>query len=492
MADAGPSGDGRHLADGRPPADGRPAGDARRPGDARVPGEGGSGPISCPAIPAGATVGLVARSAADSFDGYTLLAPLSSTTTYLIDPCGREVHRWSGTYLPGNAVYLLENGNLLRTGQVPTAVKGRFETGGSGGIVQEIDWGGKLVWEYRHATDTYHSHHDARRLPSGNTLIVSWEYKTRDQAIAAGRDPAKVTQSGLWPDYVFEIRPGGASGGTIVWEWHSWDHLVQNVAPAKQNYGTVAEHPERIDVNFSTAKPDFMHVNAVDYDAELDQVMLSSRELSEVWILDHGTTTAEAASTRSGKRGQGGDLLFRLGNQQSYGAGTVADQLFFGQHNAQWIASGLAGAGHLLVFNNGNGRLAGKYSSINEIVLPLDGAGNFPPRPAAGSPWGTLVETWTYVASPPTTFYSDHISGVQRLPGGNTLICSGVNGWIFEVTPSGKLVWQYYNPVTSTGPVTQGTPRDGLKNSVFRAYRYASSYAGLTGRTLTPGEPIER
>src|SRR5207237_3318095 len=110
------------------------------------------------------------------------------------------------------------------------------------------------------------------------------------------------------------------------------------------------------------------HINAVAYHPEFDQIMVSVHGFSEFWILDHGTTTAEAAGHKGGKYGKGGDLLYRWGNPQAYRAGKAADQQLFGQHNAHWIPKGLGGAGHVLVFNNGLGRKDGSYSSVDEII----------------------------------------------------------------------------------------------------------------------------
>ena len=83
------------------------------------------------------------------------------------------------------------------------------------------------------------------------------------------------------------------------------------------------------------------------------------------------------------------------------------------------------------------------------------------------------------------------MGGAQRLPNGNTLICSSLEGTFIEIDATGEIVWRYVNPVTSTGPVAQGTIPGG-GNVVFRAWRYAPGYAGLSGRDLTPGEYIER
>ena len=189
----------------------------------------------------------------------------------------------------------------------------------------------------------------------------------------------------------------------------------------------------------------------------------------------------------------GGDLLYRWGNPRAYRAGEPTDQVFFGQHDAQWIAEGLAGAGNILVFNNGMNRPAGKYSTVDELTPPLSGY-NY--SLAAGQAYGPSALAWTYVAPTPTDFYSSNISGAHRLPNGNTIVCSGASGTLFEVTDDGEVVWEYINPVTQGGPLTQGEPLPkngpGASNPVFRAYRFAPDYAGLAGHDLTPGDYIEK
>ena len=406
----------------------------------------------------------------DSAGGYTLVTTVGSSNAYLIDGKGRVAHAWETDGLPGQAAYLLENGHLLRTGSVGAGGNGRFGGGGSGGAVEEYGWDGELVWRFEYGGEDHLLHHGIAPLPNGNVLMIAWEYRSRDEAIAAGRDPGLVGEEGMWPDHVIEVEPVLPEGGRIVWAWHVWDHLVQEADPAKANYGRVAEHPERIHINpanwvgkLSDAQreelealgyldggldagadrrdvhPDWNHTNCVAYNAELDQIALSVLGLNEVWIIDHGTTTAEAAGSTGGRYGKGGDLLYRFGSPAVWGGG--GEQLLFAQHDAHWIPRGLAGAGRLLVFNNGRGRKEGDYSTVDEFVLPVseagvyerDGAGGFVPPRAA----------WSYAAPEKASFYSPNISSAQRLANGNTLICSGAQGRLFEVTPEAEVAWEY-------------------------------------------------
>ena len=187
-----------------------------------------------------------------------------------------------------------------------------------------------------------------------------------------------------------------------------------------------------------------MHVNAVAYNAELDQIALSSPSFHEIWIIDHSTTKEEAKGHTGGRWGKGGDILYRWGNPRAYRNGTSLDQRLFGQHNIQWIAKGLSGEGHLLVFNNGGGRKPVEYSSVDEFVPPTDKDGNYI-RPKRG-PFGPAKPLWSYTAPNKKDFYSWFISGAQRLPNGNTLINSGAVGIVFEVTPEKETVWKFVQP----------------------------------------------
>ena len=80
--------------------------------------------------------------------------------------------------------------------------------------------------------------------------------------------------------------------------------------------------------------------------------MLSSRNRSEVYIVDHSTTTDEASSNSGGTYGKGCDFLYRWGNPQNYDRGSDNDQILRGQHSAIWIPENFPGEGNILLFNN--------------------------------------------------------------------------------------------------------------------------------------------
>jgi hypothetical protein len=406
------------------------------------------------------TIGLFVND--DPSPGYTLFSPIGTETTYLINNDGLLVNSWTGPTRPGLMAYLTPNGTLMRTGRVNP---GSFPTAsGAAGILEEYDWDGNLIWEYEYFSPTFLSHHDVEQMPNGNWLIIAWDLMTVADAILEGKAPL---------------------GGTIVWEWHARDHLVQEFDVTKNNFGFISGSPELIDFNYSERR-DLIHANGIDYNADLDQIVISAHAYSELWVIDHSTTTAEAAGHTGGNSGMGGDLMYRWGNPLTYQQGLAADQQLFTQHDTQWIDPGLPGAGNMLVFNN-NPDGPVNFSNVLEIVPPVDMNGNYPLAPSSAH--GPASELWKYEAVPPEDFYGSNTSGAFRLPNNNTLITVGPMGRMFEVETDGTLTWEYQNPATGPGILTQG---DALSNSgVFKARRYAPDYPGFAGKDLTPGDPIE-
>lgn len=430
------------------------------------------------------TVGLIINEP-ESAVGYTLF--MGDTTAYLIDYLGREVYAWKLNDMVLTPVKLLKNGNLMGIER-----KQNF--------LVEVDPTGRIVWEYGHRL---YLHHDFVLLPDGNVLVLSRETMTPEKAVAVGADPDYLTPQGMEYDRLLEVRPTGPNGGEIVWEWSPLDHIIQDRDPDKDNYGAIAEHPERIDVNYNLQQlymrgeysEDWLHTNAIDYHPVLDQIMLSARNYGELWIIDHATTTAETA-------GQKGDLLYRWGNPRAYAAGGLEDQHLFSAHHTQWIKPGLPGEGNILIFNNGI-EFEGferHYSSVDEIVPPAFNDGGYQREP--GGAFGPAQPIWTYTAKNPADFYAHIFSGTQRLPNGNTLITDGIKGTFFQVTPDGKTVWKYISPILGDStilyqgdevPIRHGqtitTPYGSLyslQNWLYRTEWYPPGYPGLQGLDLTP------
>ncbi|MDH4474246.1 MAG: aryl-sulfate sulfotransferase [Fluviicola sp.] len=431
------------------------------------------------------TVGLTQYDT-ENLDGYVLFSPMTSTGTYLIDKCGEKVHEWTtSSYRPGLSSYLLEDGSLMRSGILDNP---NFDEGGSGGIIEKFDWNGNLVWSYTLSDDDMCQHHDFTVLPNGNILVIVWDRYTSAEAIANGKNTS-YANSHLWSEKIVELQPVGANSATIVWEWKLWDHLVQDFDNTKPNFGVVADEPGLVDLNYFPGQPtsvDWIHLNSIDYNAELDQLLVSSHTLNEIWVIDHSTSTVEASGHTGGNSNKGGDLLYRWGNPQTYDRGNPTTKVFYGQHHASWIPQGYPNAGKIIVFNNGLNR-PGTYSSIDMIETPIDASQDYPID--ASSAFLPTSLFWTYTAPTPSDFYSSNISGVYPLSNGSFLIASGANGTFFEINSAEETVWEYINPVTQSGILTQGDAASN--NVVFRCNFYPTTFAGFDGHILTPLGEIE-
>lgn len=428
------------------------------------------------------TVGLF-KYDSTAFDGYTLLTPFSSKNTYLLNNCGHVVNTWISDYRPGALAYLKPNGNLIRAAQVENEEFGA--AGGNGGRIEEHDWDGNLVWHINLSTDSFSQHHDFEVMPNGNILVLIWKYVPSSEALAAGRD-IHTALEGIWQESIWELEPQKDSGATVVWHWDAMDHVVQDRDSAKPNFGAISKHPELLDLNspFLGDNKDWLHFNSVDYNAELDQVMISCHAFSEIYIIDHSTTTGESGGHFGGNHNKGGDILYRYGNPQVYGRGTASNQVSFKQHDAQWIPKGYPNAGKVVFFNNGGQRV---YSSIDVFAPTTHPDGKYLIDGTA--PFGPSNYEWSYTAPTQSDFFSVNMSGVHPLSNGNFLICESTKGHLFEIDKNKNTVWDYVNPVTLFGPIKQGNRAAG--NQVFRGYRYGVDFSGFKNKKIIEGDRIE-
>ena len=431
------------------------------------------------------TVGVISIDNTKAYEGYNLFFPHNNNTVYLVDNCGEVVHSWIGDedYRPGNMVYLQENGDLLKCSRFFNPTLDSIWAGGGGELVELLDWDGNVKWSFRLKDEFDRLHHDIAPMPNGNVLMIAWELKTFEESLQAGRDPAKMSQQKVWPDYVLEYNP---TLDSIVWEWHAWDHLIQNFEETKDNFGVVNEHPELIDLNYDTHEghPDWLHSNSIDYNEELDQILLSVPHFDEIWIIDHSTTTEEAKGHIGGKGGKGGDLLFRWGNPAAY-QGVGPQQVFFA-HDAQWIDDFVTEETpyykEILIFNN---RVGANYSTVNVLRPDYNSAtGQYETR----EDLSFLPNSFALTVTHPDTFslFSSGLSSAQLLPNKNMLILSGRPGTAFEINPATKeVVWEYKIPLRGGAPVAQGEELALNQNITFRLKRYPLDYAAFNGRDLS-------
>ena len=385
---------------------------------------------------------------AQDFNGYALYANQNQNNAYLIDDEGDIAKSWS---LPSSANYacaLDDNVNFV----YGAVNQGNTLNGAAvGGKVVSIDSNNDIVWEFTYSSSTYVSHHDICLMPNGNVLLIAWEVKS-----AAEMEQAGYSSSGSkWPDHIVEVQQNG-NGGQVIWEWHMWDHFVQDHDASKDNYGVVADHPELFDMNLVTGGGgppggggDWFHVNGIDYNPELDQIVFSSRHLSEIYVIDHSTTTSEAATHAGGNAGMGGDILYRWGNPGNYDApgSTIIPAA---THDARWVKAGRPNAGYIQIFNNeGNNG----HSVVDAFNPPLNGY-NYDLTA------GQAYLPATYDLRHECLEDSDGQSSSDRMSNGNVFI-NVADEYMYEVDDQDNVVWQY-----AAGPK--------------KAFRYECDHPGLT------------
>ncbi len=451
-----------------------------------------------------------------AFNGYTLFA--AHGRTYLVDMQGNLVHTWNfGT-----------NPKLQPDGHIVDAAKD--DPSGFGGFV-ELDWDGNTVWQYNETRADYAPHHDFlrifnKKLGANTTMYIANRTITQSQALAAGADPKNGPYDGAQVDAIVEVD----MSGKIVWEWWFFDHMVQDDNASWGNYvgagKTVAAAPGRLDVNLAgrPLRKDWLHCNSMDYNADLDQVVINAVG-GEFYVIDHGGTfvAGDPAASIAAAASSKGDFLYRFGDPAIYKQGdppsisenwnnvSAGHKQIGAAHGVSWIGPGLPGAGHFLIFDNGQYMFERTWQSYG---VEIDGyaaanktsTGHYVNPPEAG--YTTVVPdkdthkpqkfqsnqiVWRWGTQSPSGMAS-HIGGnAQRLPNGNTLLCADTEGHFLEITADGKLAWEYISPVVKgADPVAVMQDALPMTLSVFRAYRFAADDPAFAGRVLVPEGPIAK
>ena len=423
-------------------------------------------------------------------DGYIFFSPNDYTDSYLIDNCGFLVNVWDRFQEPGLSCHLTPSGLMLRTNKVNQP---EFFQASTGGNLELVDWNNNTIWSADFNEREYIQHHDAVLMPNGNIIYLGWERINEEEQIALGRDPNRVSRPNLWGEFVQEVRPIGNSNYEVVWEWRLKDHFIQDFSASAPNYGVIRDDIGKVDINYlgpaNFSDDDWWHCNALDYNPELDQILINSRSNGEMWIIDHSTTTAQASGTTGGNSNKGGELLFRWGNPEAYNRGFRSDLRMYGSHGNYWIPEGYPNAGKIMYFNNGDERPEGYYSTV-EVVGPVFENGEY--QKNSNNRYYPLEPEIIYQASPnPFDFMSRYLSNAKQLSTGNVFINEGGNGRLFEVDSDGNIVWQYLSPVDFSGPNQQGDFISSWSRDIFRAYKYEPDFPGFDGVDLSSGELIE-
>jgi hypothetical protein len=448
--------------------------------------------------------------ATKTYTGYTLFGTRGKS--YLIDMEGHVVHMWN----LGTNPRFTDNGNLL------DAVGGNPSNQNTW---QELDWDGNIVWQYSESRTNYHGHHDFAKiynpkLGDSTFIYIANKDLTSQQCLDAGCNTAN-TYTNPQADAIVEVD----RQGNVIWEWWFFDHVVQDMYSSKPTYGVIANTPGKINLNLAgmQVQSDWLHCNSLDYNQELDLIVINSVH-GEFYVIDHGNTfTANDASGSIALAASSlGDFKYRFGDPAKYNKGnppsvltnweksTTGHKQIGGAHDIQWIKPGLPGAGNFLIFNNAenlfeltpqsyifeiNPYLNSSGTNTGSFVNPPDAGYNIVPAANAN----LMKEkknmskqiVWMYSSKNNTSFYSTIGSSAQRLPNGNTFICSMNDGHFFEVSPSDtSIVWEYINPMTRDGIKRVKTDNYPTYNGVFRAYRYTSDHPALQGHDLTPGNTM--
>ena len=420
-----------------------------------------------------------------AFDGYifysthdTNNARTVGKTTWLLNASFQPVHRWDSDHHAHEGVgpYLLENGLVVRPFSKENWLYMENFYVASFTSLEIIDWEGNQLWEFDYCTPKRHCmHHDIEPMPNGNILLIVNDFKTHEEAEAIGFRP--LNDRAIAFQRIIEIEPNLQDGSTrIVWEWDVLDHIVQDVYPDRPNYGKPSEHPGKIDVNYVGKSTKFIpgsvfHFNAISYNEERDQILVSNFGTNEIFIIDHSTSVTEARSDQGGASGKGGDLIYRWGNPHAYGMAGIESRQLFKQHDAAWIPQGIPGKGDISVFNNGVNREPAHTAYI-EIKLPQFSDSNY--QRAVNAPFGPpspAYEFSAFAGDEPEVFFAPFMSGARRLPNGNIFGNSGIVSGIFEVTDEGE-------EVLRTVP--------GSRSTFYRAYKFPKDYSAFENRDLIP------
>ncbi|HME41732.1 MAG TPA: hypothetical protein VKF36_01490 [Syntrophorhabdales bacterium] len=407
------------------------------------------------------------------WNGYTLLAKLIAVkpgeepTDYnapLIDMNGNVVHEWKNVI--GYPVKLLPGGRLM----------GGLHKPGRAGIdadaVAQFDFDGNIEWQWDKAEEVQvkgpdgklkkiwvaRQHHDFQREPNPVGYYAPGQdaYVDKGRTLILGRGVNAVTSGkdykwGEDHERIMEVD----WQGNIVWDFHGKDHKDDGVSrPDGGAWGGNAASwvgPNK----WYDAGDERFHPDNIIMDNLTDVIWIFSKKTGKVtWQVGPDYSKYPQLAKLGVDRKE---FLGRTG-------GFVGGML----HNAHMIPKGLPGEGNILVFNNGLPySLVTEFNPVTlEVVWEYGG-------PALG--YGESHSLAHYFSSP-------SISSAQRLPNGNTMICEGDGGRIFEVTKELETVWEYIYPVYHW-PGLGGVHREHKQlkkvtytNAVYRAYRYPYSY----------------
>lgn len=481
-----------------------------------------------------------------STPGYNLFSPFRGTSVYLMDNAGHLINEWRepSQYASGANMFLTPQGTLVRTVQSGPNASPFGAGAGIGGLIREYDWDGNVIWEYPMKTLGATSHHTMILLPNGNFLVTAYSRQNCKGAFICPQ--IDVPEEGIEKDYfqsekLIEIKPNRETGTTeVVWEWNLADHLLPLDADAAANphlWGGIGTGGGPGDPRLTP------NINHIDYNAELNQILLSCNSCDELWVIEKAPSTEAAAKNTGGFHGKGGGFIYRYGNRYNYGTAAITDKKIDMQHGARFIKPSdefgwqLRGKrsdkharknrhkrAHNIIFYN-NGFSTEDERAYTEIKPLRDRKGRY------------MLQDGVFEPSHPTRAFgnlgSPFMGSVQALPNGHTIINAGVGGTgiqgiagfpppgletgfpiggatAIELDKHGHEVWRFVNPLYSLnqGNVAGLNNRttDGIigadcpvvanwnagfgppapTNWMFRMMRYSTDFEGFQGKDMWP------
>lgn len=350
------------------------------------------------ALPIAAILLAAGHSLAGVVPGYTLVPATNATN--LLDSTGKSVKSWT---VGGYTAYLLDNGHLVgQSGNGSAAAAGYTSLVQRNGTTVVNSW------------SVAGMHHGHWIMPNGNWLAIVGVKINPKTALASVGYTGTLTS--IWDERIQEYNPVTTA---VVWEWKASDHMS----------GT--NNPRKINPNlFKSSDP--LHVNSVSYDPSRDLVVMSSHYLNEIFVVDHSTTTAQAASETGGTYGQGGDILFRWGAPKNYGGTTATSSNVI--HGGTVVQPGLPGAGNFMFFGNSDNAV--KHSRVYEVKgIPSDTGWVLGSNGEFSS---ELLWDWYHTSGKFES--SGHFGYGQRLANGNTFITFSQNRVLAEVDSNGTFL----------------------------------------------------
>lgn len=370
--------------------------------------------------------------------GYTLI-PVGSTTI-LTDESGKTVKSWTKG---GYNAYLTNSGTLLcQTGSGNAPATGYASLVEMDGTTQKDN-----------ALTNSGLHHGHWLMPNGHWLgTVAVKINPKTALASAGYTG---TMTSVWDERIQEWDPVSK---TVVWEWKASDHTS----------GT--NHPRKINSNKLFTSSDPVHINSVVYDSARDLVVMSSHYFNELLVVDHSTTTAQAATSAGGKYGKGGDFLFRWGSTKNYGGtGSAYSDVV---HGGGVVQAGLPGAGNFTLFGNTDNSV--KHSRWYEITGKISDTGFV--IGANGEFEATLA--FDFYSTSGTFESSGHYGYGQRLANGNTFLTFTNSNKLIEIDAS-KNILDTITVASSGGGGMMGM------GGCIRAIRYPMGHPALVALGLS-------